>query len=412
MSSFRLAVLNLVRHRLSTTVALLSIALSVACAGVLLRLYELSGSRFSSLAHGGQVIVGAKAGGLELLLGALNAEGNYPGVIPLVLYQSLKAGSSVQFSDGVQEKTNYLQAVIPLLYFAKYEGFRVIGTDEGFVTRPDSQDSMSFSQGGWADTAGKVVLGAFVAQAKGLKVGDSIVVDRWNGIPEDSRTTISLQVSGIFQPTGTVWDNALFSNLDEARKSFDTPAFLAHSIWKNAVVNYFLIYVDKEAFPKVENLINRRTVAQAVWVPDEIARLKELTGTGRRLGFLMTVLILVLGGLGVTAMMVTRFEGLSVQLAVLRAIGYGRNSIAGWLIWEGILLGLAASLLGAILDGTTFPCIRDLLGAALPPAQMVRSSLAASAPVWLVAILATVCAVFIPLIRLYGQDIHKSLKGL
>ena len=82
MNALRLAILNLTRRRVPTFLALLSIAISVGFSGVLLRLYFLSESRFSTLAKGGDAIVGAKSGGLDILLNCLNLEGPYPGYIP------------------------------------------------------------------------------------------------------------------------------------------------------------------------------------------------------------------------------------------------------------------------------------------------------------------------------------------
>jgi putative ABC transport system permease protein len=110
-------------------------------------------------------------------------------------------------------------------------------------------------------------------------------------------------------------------------------------------------------------------------------------------------------------MLITRFDAMSVQLAVLRAIGYGRREIGMWLIWEGFLLGLAGCLVGMVIDGSTFPILRDLLGSALPPADLIASSFLESYPVWIVTVPATVFAIFIPLIRLYRQDVHQALKG-
>jgi ABC-type lipoprotein release transport system permease subunit len=102
---------------------------------------------------------------------------------------------------------------------------------------------------------------------------------------------------------------------------------------------------------------------------------------------------------------------MSVQLAVLRAIGYARGEIARWLLWEGFLLGLAGCALGALLDGLGFPILRALLNGALPPVELVSSSLSESAVVWLVAVVATTLAIFVPLIRLYRQDVHQALKN-
>src|SRR6478609_3378488 len=133
MSSFRLAWLSLVRRRVATLITIVAIAISVACAGILLRLYHLSASRFDSIGHGWEAVVGAKAGGIEILLNSLNGEGPYPDFLPYVLFESLRAAQTVHFEDGAAADPKYLRTISPFVYFAKLKEFRVAGTDETFV---------------------------------------------------------------------------------------------------------------------------------------------------------------------------------------------------------------------------------------------------------------------------------------
>src|SRR5262249_25638707 len=128
-------------------------------------------------------------------------------------------------------------------------------------------------------------------------------------------------------------------------------------------------------------------------------------------GLFVTVLILALGGLSVASMLITRFDSMALQLAVLRALGYKKKAIGKWLLWEGFLLGLAACFVGSVMDGLTFPMVRSFLGEALPPADVVASSLFQSFPIWITAILATTTSVFFPLYRVYHQDVHFSLRS-
>ena len=416
MSPFRLAVLNLSRRKVPTLVALTAIALSVGFSGVLLRLYRLSNSRFSSLARGGDAVVGAKAGGLEILLGSLNLEGRYPDFIPYNLYETLKNRRGVQFEDGEKAVPTFVRQVIPLVYFAKYGEYRVIATDETFIHRPEnaSEVSPSLAEGRWADGNSEVVLGSAVARHFQLSVGNPLTARAWLGEPkpgDPEPDPVPLVVTGILAPTESAWDSGLYSNLEMARSTFERAGLGTRSVWGVKVLHYFLIYLQGDGMLRLESLINKRSVAEVVGVEHEKTRLAELTGTGRRLGLLMSLLILGLGSLSVAAMMITRFDAMTVQLAVLRALGYAKREIRRWLVWEGVLLGFAAIALGAILDLVLFPVIRGLLGSALPPASLVHSPLWESWPVWCLAMTATVLAVFVPLIRLYHQDVHVALKG-
>lgn len=410
MTSFRLALLNLLRRKVPSLIAVFAIAISVACSGVLYRTNLVLADRFSALGQAGEALVGAKAGGIEILLGALDGEGAYPGFLPYSLFQSLRTSSTVHFEDGIESRPKYIREIIPFVYFGRAGQFRIVGTDESFIHRTVPRDSLSFQSGGWATGPQEAVVGARVAQAENLRPGDTITADSWTGNSGSGRRMF-LRVTGVLQETRSAWDRMIFSNLPTAQAALAQADLGDQSIWGASVLNYFLVYLEPGGFPALASLVNRRTVGQAVLVSEEQTKLQELTGTGRKLGLAVTALILVLGTLSVTAMLITRFEAMSLQLAVLRAIGYKKRGLGGWLLWEGFLLGLCACLLGALLDAVTFPLLREMLGSTLPPPEIVGSSVWQSYPIWISALAATVASVFIPLYRVYHQDVHFSLRA-
>lgn len=414
MTPFKLARLSLSRHLFATVIVVIAIGLSVACGGMLLRLYKLSDSRFSAMGRGGDALVGAKAGGIEIMLGSLNGEGPYPDFLPYKLFESLKSEQTVKFEDGASSKPSYIESVIPFVYFAKFdETFRVVGTDESFYKRSRNGESLSLSQGQWFSEQGEVVLGSSVAEKSDLKVGDSIKVHPWIG-NETLSNEISLRVSGILLSTGTQWDRTVFSSVTQAHQVFEQnqSALLGKSIWGSNVLNYFLVYLKPNGFSALEALVNKRTVAQAVEVETQKTRLEEISGAGRNVGIFITAFVLLLGGLSVCSMLVTRFEGMSLQLAVLSALGYTKKELSQWLLWEGFLLGLMGVVFGAVIDMAGFPVLRSLLGSSLPPADLVSSSIFNSAIIWVVALVAIVASVSIPMFRMSRQDTHNSLKGI
>ncbi len=412
MTPFKLAYLSLTRKKLSSFIALASIAVSVATSGVLLRLYLLTSSRFSTIAAGGDAIIGAKAGGIDILLGALNLEGDYPGFLPQKLFESLQAQQKVVFEDGASSQPNFLKSVIPFLYFARLGPYRVIGTDENFFSRPRAEDNLKFSSGGIWSKPTSLVVGAALAESRGLKVGSPEKIFLWAGQPIPNSQALSFEVSGILQATHTAWDYAAFVPYQFAQSVFSQVNLGESTIWQNQVLNYFLVYLDPNGRAQLESLINKRTVGQIAWVSEEKAHLEKLTGTGQKIGFLITALVMLLGGLSVTAMMTTRFEAMNVQIAVVRAIGYTRSQISLWLFFEGLLLGVAATFIGATLDFLCFPIVKNLLGDSIPNLEWMQSSIWESSLIWLIAIIATIAAIFLPMFRLVNQNIHDQLKGL
>jgi putative ABC transport system permease protein len=411
MTPFRLAVLSLTRRKIPTLITVGSIAISVACSGILLRLYHLSASRFDSMGHGFEAVVGAKAGGIEILLNSLNGEGPYPDFLPYVLFESLRSAKAVHFEDGHVDEPDYLKNISPFLFFAKLGNYRVAGTDEAFA-QTISAPRNAFKEGAWAGGPSEVVLGSQVAVREGLHTGDTVHVQSWL-FDHLGDANVALKVVGILTSSGTAFDRMLFTNIPQAQSVIgESQAVLAkHSIWGGKVLNYFLINLQPGGFPYLEALINKRTVGQAVRVNVEKQKLEELTGAGKSIGLFVSVFVILLSSLSVSSMLITRFDAMGVQLAVLRALGYVRSEIGRWLIWEGLLLGIGGCILGAAIDGLGFPILREILGTALPPADMLSSCLLESYPVWLVTVPATVVAIFVPLIRLYRQDVHQALKG-
>lgn len=413
MTPFKLAYLSLSRHLFSTIMSIVAIGLSVACAGILLRLYQISESRFSSMGNGGDAIVGAKSGGIEILLNSLNAEGKYPDFLPYSLFQSLKNEQAITHGDGVITKPSSIQSIIPFVYFGKYNQFRIIGTDESFFKRPANRNQITLSQGQLPLKIGEIVVGSAVAEIENIKIGDHIQAQSWTG-EYSNPEHFSLTVVGILEKTHSQWDRSLFSNLDQAQLILEKNLneIKENSIWGSKVLNYFLIYTYPQGYKPLQDLINKRTVGQAIHIETEKEKLQEISGAGKNIGLFVSSFVLILGGLSVCSMLVTRFEGMSTQLAVLRALGYTKRELSGWLLWEGLLLGLFGIILGALLDGFLLPTFRLLLGDSLPPSELVSSSLWQSSLIWIIALVSIIIATFVPMIKMSKTDAHKSLRGL
>jgi putative ABC transport system permease protein len=416
MNPFRLAFLSLTRRKISTTIALLAIAISVASSGMLLRLYLLSGARFSEMAEGPDAIVGAKSGGIEVLLGSLNLEGDFPGFLPNALFEALRRQTAVRFEDGSEESPSSIRSLIPFVYFGRFKNFRVIGTDPSFLNQRSKTGQISLQKGRWIQSQGEIVLGAEVARVTNVELGESLRVEVWTGDEptrhlSHEKTHLDLKVVGVLSSTKGAWDRGIYSSVQQAHDAFKKVAWGHRSIWGGEVLHYYLAYLEPGGFSSLRSLIDHRTVGQIISVSEQKKKLQELTGTGWRLGIGMSSFILLLGGLSVAGMLVARFDGMNTQFAVLRALGYKKAEVGSWLLWEGFLLGVTGCVLGAMIDGMAFPVLKSLLGAALPQTEWMRMPLYQSYPVWFVAVFATTAAVFIPLWRLYRQDVHFSLQG-
>ncbi|GEM_PF-1587939 len=422
---FRLAWLDLSRHRGMTCLALLTLGLTIGAAGMLFRLGRLAQDRFRTMVTAGDAIVGAKSGPVEMLLGCLNLEGPYPGFIPIRLYGTLLNQGKVGFADG-DVNTRLHRLIVPIVYCGKFHGFRLMGTTESFLKQPEPGPQASLAQGEWAHREAEVVLGAAVARHEHVKVGEEVEVTAWTSEgpgnsteranranrAEKAELPYRLKVSGILSAMGNAWDKALFTNLTESKGILAAGLSKDKTIWGQDVLHYLIIYLLPDGMPELRSLIDERTVAQVVSVPEARLALERLTGTGRMMGTVVILVVLILGGLSITGLMIGRSEAKTRQLAILTAMGFQARELLTLVLWEGALLGSGALLIGGILDATLFPVLRGLFASSLPSALEAPSWLWQSWPVGLAAVIATLVSSFIPLWRFHRAHPREYLQQL
>src|SRR5437899_8731661 len=142
MSPWRLAWADFTRHRGPASLSVAALSLSIALSGMLFRLAKVAEARFAGLARAGDVIIGAKAGEVAIVLGCLNAEGPYPGFIPDRLYFSLRNHEKLSAAGGAPERP-FHKTIVPLLYGGKFRGRPIIGTNADVLKL--SGDGFSFN---------------------------------------------------------------------------------------------------------------------------------------------------------------------------------------------------------------------------------------------------------------------------
>lgn len=412
MKPYQLAWLNLVRRKTATAISVISITVAVVMAALIFRLFHLSNQRFYSISGGGTSVVGAKAGGLDILLGALNAEGSFPQFIPQALYETLNQESEVEFRDGSVTSTEGIRLIVPLLYATKYDDFKALATNEKFLERPFGDDSVVMEQGRWFEEPKEIVIGSDVARKKGLSLGEEIALK--TGSPTGwSEATENFRIVGILRQGRKVWDRLVFHSIEDAQAMIEKyPQALGASIWGSKVLSYFWIFQNGESARSTTELINKRSIAQIISIYDEKQKLLQLTSTGQEMGLIILAFIVLLGGLSITAVMITRFEAMGLQIAVLRAIGYQQSAVTKWLFAEGLILAGVSIALGAVIEFLISPVVLTRFAGSLPAAEMSFQNFILPWPVWLAGLGATLLATLVPLVRIYRQDIHSSLKAV
>ncbi len=412
MNAFRLSYLYLRRHMFTTVVTVIALALAIASVTILLKLEILSHSRFDTLANQGDALVGAKSGGIDILLGALNFEGDIPAYLPQNLYETLKAKQDISFEDKTSFRESFtISHITPLLVFGNYKSYRMMGTDESLLTLQPTNTAPQIGEGIFPHNLDEVMVGSDVAKSESLKVGDVIYAHSKIHGSSFEGASFPLKITGILKSTTKTWDRGIFSNLATAQNAVArTPGY--QTIWGPHVLSYFILNLQEGGEEALGTLINQRTVSQLVLIEKEKQHLQDLTGSSQTLQLLIVGTLLLLSTLTVLAVFFTRMEARSMELAVLRALGYSRPELTRLLLIEGLWMGLISIVFAGILEIIMSPVILVTAGAQLP------QTTASNWPWWMIlvtgilALIAITLASLPPLWRLYRQDVHTALRNI
>src|SRR5262249_40372523 len=153
--------------------AALTIATIAASVVLLLGVEEVrTGARqsFADTISGTDLIVGARSGGLNLLLYAVFRIGNATNNVTWASYQDIAARPEVDW-------------IVPLPVGASHHAFRVLATTPDYCAHYKYRQThgLSFTAGGPFSDLFDAVIGADVATSLGYKVGDPIVVSHGLG---------------------------------------------------------------------------------------------------------------------------------------------------------------------------------------------------------------------------------------
>jgi len=160
---------------------------------------------FTGTIKGTDLVVGARGGTLQLLLGSVFGIGSPTGSVPFDVYEQWSRHPAIRWT-------------VPLAIGDSHRGYRVIGTTPGLFDhwRYRSSGRLTFAQGRVIATAGDVVLGSEVAERLKYQIGTDVTVGHGlNAVAGlGDHEAHPFTVVGILQQTFTPLDRALFVTLD------------------------------------------------------------------------------------------------------------------------------------------------------------------------------------------------------
>lgn len=371
---------------LATALNLLLLALGWAAVAFVLLVGEQVEQRVKRDLAGIDLVVGAKGSPMQIMLSGVFHLDSPTGNIPLANVTALREQPLVA-------------EVWPLSLGDSLRGWRIVGTTPGYLTLYGAQ-----LQSGrlWAAPL-QAVLGAEVAAALGLKLGDRFAGNHGLGEGGDAHGDQLFEVVGVLARSGSVLDRLVLTDLASVWKvhedhhavdAEDRAALEAEREVTLALVRYR----SPLGAALVPRWVNAQEGLQAAAPALESARLLRMVGAGREVleGFGLLLLVSALLSVFITLLaMVRERQG---DLALLRLLGARAARLSLLVAWQALaLVGLSVALgllfahaamaalaqwLSAQQSFALDPAFTSRLELWLLPAGLLVALLAAAGPAW------------------------------
>ncbi len=350
-----LAAKSLYNRRLTAALTLLSIALSVILLLGVERIRQEARHSFAATVSGTDLIVGARAGPVQLLLYTLFHIGDATNNLSWNSYQRFAQDPEVAWT-------------IPLALGDSHRGYRVVGTDGAFFDhfRYGDDRPVALAQGRPFSDLYDAVIGAEVAQALGYAPGREIVLA--HGAAPDGVSFVEhgdkpFRVVGVLDRTGTPLDRTVLVSLaaieaihlgwrggvpgakisaDEARSEDLTPK----------TITAFLVGLhSRTRVFGVQRAVNgyRKEPLLAILPGVALDQLWGVVGVVEQALLAVSGFVVVVGLFGLLTALLTGLDERRREMAILRSVGARPLHVFALVAGEATFLTLLGALLGIVL---------------------------------------------------------------
>lgn len=455
MSLWKIAWKSIQQRSLASALTGLSMALGVALVAAVLVIHGVLDRSFRRGAQGYDLIVGPKGSPLQLVLSTVYHMGDPVGKMPYDAYRRLLE-QRFHLPDG---SVVGLKKAVPMALSSDDRGFAVVGTrPEFFDPEMEYQPGQHYEfnrdggQGRNMDIAGvqEAVVGPTVARKQGIRLGDTFRLRHGSYADQDH---LPFTVVGIFAPTGTPNDRAVFVNLegffkmhqhgrhhgeaseDEHAGEKPSPSAAApaghaavkgdaadshadheeHEEHHEKFISAVLVCLDEtrpEVLMAVPRLINDMPGMQAVHPAKEISDLLDgMVGNVQLVLLILAVLVVVVAGISILVSIYNSMNDRRHEIAIMRALGASRLTVMLVILMESILLSLGGGAVGLVLAhglvGLLGPLISDQTGVVVSALHFQATEL------FLIPLLIVVASVvgYWPAVVAYRTDVAKALAS-
>jgi putative ABC transport system permease protein len=384
------------RHRpLNTFLNVILLALGVAMIVVLLLFSAQMEDRLTRDSRGIDMVIGAKGSPLQLILSSI--------------YQIDMPTGNILLTDAKKLIGHpMIKNIVPLALGDAFRGFRIVGTEHGYLKLYDAK----LAQGELWNKPLDAALGAAVAKKTGLKLGDTFTGSHGLGAGGGEHEAAPFKVVGILAETGSVADRLVLTGINSVWKMHEHHAeneTHAESDEGKEVTSLLIQYRTPLAGASLPREINSRSAMQAASPAFETARLLSLVGFGVDTLRAFAIVLMASALLSMFIALTNTLDERRYDLAIMRTLGAGN----GWLFALVLLQGVLLAGLGALIGIALGHLAAQLLGMWFNiTQQMAFTGLTwVKEEFWLIAVAIGVgiIAAILPALRAYRTDIASTL---
>ncbi len=313
---------NPFRNRTRATLAIIGIAIGIA---TIVALGMVTGGLQSSTQST------LKAGSAEITVTKIGSGnfGSSGGAMDESLVTDLKNTNGVKDTAGILRVNSNVSTSSGGSGFGSMSGFLVNGIDSSKLALVgiDSVNGTIFTNG----SSNEIIIGKTIAQNLNKTVGSTIDI-----------YGTEFEVTGIFESGNFIYDIGAFTSLSTLQN-------LTNNTGK---VSYIQVKVNDNAnASQVSKTIQdeRPNDLSATTAVDQANRINQSLGMIDTASWAISLLAIVIGGVGVINTMIMSVFERTREIGVLKAVGWKDRRILGMILGESIILTLVAAVVGIIL---------------------------------------------------------------
>ena len=402
-------------RRLTLSLTLIAIALSVALLLGVDRIRRDARESFAQSVSGTDLVIGARTSPVQLMLYSVFRIGEATNNLKWESFQKVAAHPMVAWA-------------VPLSLGDSHRGYSVVGTSAAYFDhfRYGGAQALQFSAGKRFENVFEAVAGAEVAERLQYRVGHRITLNHGTGdVSLTEHGDKPFTVVGILARTGTPVDRSVHVPL-EAIEAIHldwqggapipgvsiAPEHVAKFDLRPKAITAALVGLKNRASVfRMQRYVNEYPDEPLMGVMPGVAldQLWQVVGMAERVLLAVSAMVVAVGLAGLVAVVLAGLNERRRELAILRSVGARPRDVFLLLMMEAVGMTLVGALLGVMLLGvltaSLAPFAAARYGLIIEPIFIARSELALLAAVVGVGVLASL----VPGYRAYKLSLADGL---